>query len=103
MGQSVQAVEIFVENTIIQSKLSPKEHSATMKNNAKNLPPTVFERQHQARLRSTQGIGNDSKTPFARSALSIGRPTQNASISQQPQPSRAPLSNASDALLLCPS
>jgi hypothetical protein len=35
MGQSVQAVEIFVENTIIQSKLSPKEHSATMKNNAK--------------------------------------------------------------------
>lgn len=31
----MKAVEVFVENTIIQIKLSPKEHSTTMKSDTK--------------------------------------------------------------------
>jgi transposase-like protein len=38
----VKAVEVFVENTIIQIKLSPKEHSTTMKNDTKKLAANVL-------------------------------------------------------------
>jgi transposase-like protein len=38
----VKAVEVFVENTIIQIKLSPKEHSTTMKNDTKKPASNVL-------------------------------------------------------------
>jgi hypothetical protein len=38
----VKAVEVFVENTIIQIKLSPKESSTTMKNDTKKPSSNVL-------------------------------------------------------------
>lgn len=38
----MKAVEVFVENTITQIKLSPKEHSTTMKNNTKKPASNVL-------------------------------------------------------------